>query len=109
MKTLNEIETFAAFVEIDLRARYTADYPGGHPDLVTGACATHCHMGKKFARVDIGGSGRYMVCLETGEIYGIKAYGVIHRGHKFGTLETAHSWNWGGYRATLRPSTLATA
>jgi len=62
-------------------------------------CKTHCHMGKKFARVDIGGSGRYMVELETGIIYGIKAYGVIHRGHIYGTLDTIHDWDWSDHTA----------
>lgn len=56
-------------------------------------------MGKKYARVDVGTSGKYMVDLNTGEIFGIKAYGVIHRGHQFGTLDTIHQWDWSGYRA----------
>jgi hypothetical protein len=40
-----------------------------------------------------------MVVNESGEIFGIKAYGVIHRGHKFGTLDTLFDWDWSGYRA----------
>src|ERR1035437_2987770 len=59
----------------------------------------HYHMGSKFVRVDIGGSGKYMVELLTGQIYGIKGYGVVHRGHCFGTLDTINDWNWSGYRA----------
>jgi len=47
----------------------------------------------------VGSSGKYMVENETGRIFGIKAYGVIHRGHYFGTLETIHDYNWGSYRA----------
>ena len=42
--------------------------------------------GPKYTRVDVGSSGRFMVENSTGQIYGIKAYGVIHRGHYFGTL-----------------------
>ena len=53
--------------------------------------------GKKYTKVDIGRSGKYMVVNDTGEIFGIKAYGVIHRGHYFGTLEEIDGWNWGGY------------
>ena len=58
----------------------------------------HYHIGKKYARVDIGGSGRYMVDLE-GNIFGIKAYGVIHKGHCYGTLDTIEEFFWGDYKA----------
>lgn len=109
MKTELEIKTFASLVESDQRTRYISDYGNGHPDLVTGACATHFHMGRKFARVDVGSSGRYMVDLETGEIYGIKAYGVVHKGHRFGTIDTIQDWDWGGYRAHQRQSQLTNA
>jgi hypothetical protein len=61
---------------------------------------TSIKMGKKYAKLDIGTSGRYMIDLETGEIFGIKAYGVIHRGHQFGTLDTINQFDWSGYRAT---------
>ena len=59
--------------------------------------------GKKYIKVDVGSSGKYMIPKTTGEIFGIKAYGVIHRGHKYGTLQTIENWYWGGYRAYLRP------
>ena len=55
--------------------------------------------GTKYTKIDVGRSGKYMVVNSTGEIYGIKAYGVIHKGHKFGTLNTVHEYNWSGYRA----------
>lgn len=54
--------------------------------------------GKKYTKIDRGGSGVYMVD-EKGDIYGIKAYGVIHKGHYFGNLDTINQYNWGGYRA----------
>jgi len=54
---------------------------------------------KKYTYIDVGRSGRYMVVNDTGEIFGIKAYGVIHRGHCFGTLETIENYFWGDYRA----------
>lgn len=63
------------------------------------AAKTSVKVGGKYARVDIGTSGRYMVVMETGEIFGIKAYGVIHRGHAFGTLDTINEWDWRNYRA----------
>jgi hypothetical protein len=54
--------------------------------------------GQKYTRVDVGGSGKYMVDAE-GNIYGVKAYGVIHRGHWYGTLDTIDAYFWGGYVA----------
>lgn len=58
-------------------------------------------MRKKYACVDVGNSGKYMIDLETEEIFGIKGYGVIHRGHRYGTLDSIHDWDWSGY--TARP------
>ena len=43
--------------------------------------------GRKYTKIDLNDSGRYMVDKE-GNIFGIKAYGVIHRGHRYGTLDT---------------------
>ncbi|KKM73257.1 hypothetical protein LCGC14_1412260 [marine sediment metagenome] len=54
--------------------------------------------GKKYTKVDVGSSGKYMIDRES-NIFGIKAYGVIHRGHLFGTLDTINQYNWGGYSA----------
>jgi len=65
-------------------------------------CKVKIVAGPKYTKVDIGSSGRYMVVNETGEIFGIKGYGVIHRGHRFGTLETIGDWDWSGYRAFRR-------
>lgn len=58
---------------------------------------THIHEGKKYTRVDIGTSGRYMVENETGNIFGIKGYGVIHKGHFYGTVDTTADYFWGDY------------
>ena len=56
-------------------------------------------VGKKYVRVDVGGSGKYMIDKENNAIYGIKAYGVIHKGHQYGTLDTIEDYFWGGYTA----------
>jgi len=55
--------------------------------------------GSKYIKIDVGTSGKYMVEKSTGNIYGIKAYGVIHRGHQYGTLDTIDEWYWGEYVA----------
>ena len=54
--------------------------------------------GKKYTKVDLGNSGKYMIDQE-GNIYGIKAYGVIHGGHHYGTLDTIDNYDWSGYTA----------
>ncbi len=62
--------------------------------------------GKKYIKVDVGPSGKYMVEISTEKIYGIKAYGVIHRGHYYGTLDEINQWYWGGYSgARKKPQT----
>ena len=49
-------------------------------------CETHIHYGRRWTRVDVGSSGRYMIDKD-GTIYGVKAYGVPHKGHVYGTLD----------------------
>jgi len=58
---------------------------------------TWIRIGTKYDKVDVGRSGKLMVVRETGEIFGIKAYGKIHKGHKYGTLDTIEDWYWGFY------------
>lgn len=58
---------------------------------------TSIKPGKKYDKIDVGGSGSLMVVRETGEVFGIKAYGVIHKGHAYGTLDTIEDWCWGLY------------
>ena len=57
--------------------------------------------GPKYTKVDVGPahnmSGKYMIENATGVIFGIKGYGVVHKGHRYGTLATADQWYWGEY------------
>ena len=62
------------------------------------------HVGPMYPRVAFGERGQYMVVNATGEIFGIKAYGVIHRGHAYGTLDTIEAWDWSGYTAVPKPA-----
>ena len=82
------IERFAHFVQVTNLARLEEQYPTLRADseYVTRNHTVRILPAKKYTKVDIGTSGRFMVVNETGEIYGIKAYGVIHRGHFYGTL-----------------------
>jgi hypothetical protein len=57
--------------------------------------------GPKYTKIDRGTehgmSGFLMIENATGNIYGIKGYGVVHKGHYYGTLATADQWFWGDY------------
>ena len=63
--------------------------------------------GRKYTKVDVGTSGKYMVENSTSIIYGIKAYGVIHRGHWYGTLDTIEEYDWSGYYARKKSRQIA--
>ncbi len=53
---------------------------------------------KKYTYIDQGGSGKYLINFD-GEIYGIKAYGVINLRRFYGTLDTINEFYWGDYTA----------
>lgn len=96
-----QLETFRATLEAERIRGFVAQ--GFNPEYHPNACRVR--LGRKYANVDTDGpnwSGRYMVDLATGEIYGIKGYGVIHRGHRYGTLATINAWDWSGYRAVRK-------
>ena len=86
-----KIERFRKLFEDELAQRRKIDYPSLMPEFVT------LKNGRKYVNVDIDGCGRYMVVKETQEIFGIKSYGVIHRGHFYGTLDTIDQWDWSHY------------
>lgn len=94
----NKLETFRALLEAEHIKGLLAK--GYDPTIGNHTCTVK--IGRKYANVDVGGSGRYMVDLATGEIFGIKAYGVIHRGHYFGTLDTINDYHWSEYHAITK-------
>lgn len=100
MTYAEKLEAFRAMVEDAQMARVVA--LGWSPEIHRASCATVVRPGPKYIKVDVGGSGKYMVVKETGEIFGIKGYGVIHRGHAYGTLDTIGEWDWSGYAARLK-------
>ncbi len=108
-----KLESFRAAVEAQSRDEYRKVICNGkepsNPDLLTSACVTSLKPGRKYTKVDVGTGGRYMVVNATGEIFGIKAYGVIHRSHRYGTLDTMAELHWGGYYGVRRvkPATAA--
>jgi hypothetical protein len=101
MDQITKLQTLCELIESQQRARLLAD--GMSQDLLDSGdhYRGSLKMGRKYCNVDFGGSGKYMVDLETEKIFGIKAYGVIHRGHCYGTLDTINQWDWSNYSAVL--------
>lgn len=102
MTMIEKIERFAAVVQRESIAAKVAK--GIDCDANIDNCRTKIKAGRKYTKVDIGGSGRYMVNMDTGTIYGIKAYGQVHRGKVYGTVDTIGYWNWGEYYPSSNPS-----
>lgn len=90
-----QLLALAQKIETETQARLVKDDLGCQANLDN--AITSIKIGKKYDKIDIGGSGKLMIERSTGEIFGIKAYGQIHRGHKFGTLDTINDWYWGEY------------
>ena len=93
MKTIKE---FAVKLEREQKERLQQDRLNCQANLDN--CKVTIKEGNKYTKVDVGSSGKYMIDKE-GNIFGIKGYGVIHRGYHFGTLDTINEYNWGNYRA----------
>ena len=98
-KTSVKIQEFANKVQEDQKEHFEKTYPDTEIDFWKDSYTVHVKPGRKYTKVDVYHSDKYMVVNETGEIYGIKGYGVIHKGHYYGTLETMNEWNWGGFHA----------
>jgi len=90
-----KIAQFARLVEEQQIARLKADGLACETNLRNAKVSTRA--GRKFDNILIGGSSRFMVELSSGNIFGTKAYGVVHKGHFYGTLDTTAQWNWGDY------------
>ncbi len=90
-----KIQQFADLVEKQQIERLHKDNLACNANLMQ--TKVSIKKGKKYIKVDVGTSGKFMIDQE-GNIFGIKAYGVIHRGHYYGTLETTDKFNWGGYK-----------
>ena len=91
-------DEFAALVLEQTQERLRADYPAS-PQWEWERVSVK--PGPKYTKVDIGPegnmSGKYMIENATGRIFGIKGYGVVHKGHQYGSLDTVSDWYWGGY------------
>jgi len=88
-----KINILAQKIFEDQKAVYMKRYPRLNPDH---EARTKVIYGRKYTKIDVGSSGKYMID-SNGNIFGIKAYGVIHRGKKYGTLDTINNYFWGEY------------
>ena len=98
--TLKAINELAALVTKETQERLIATGLGCEVNPKNAEASFH--VSRKYTRLDIGYSGRYMIENETGRIYGIKAYGVPNKKHYYGTLGTITDYYWGGYRPQKR-------
>ena len=53
--------------------------------------------GRKYTKIDVGNSGFIMIENSSGNIFGIKAYGVVHKGLSYGNLDTINNYFWGNF------------
>lgn len=90
------IDEFAKKVEIDQVENYHKRYGYDSPDLCASATRVSIEPGRKYTKIDVGTSGKFLVD-QSGNIYGIKAYGVINLKKYYGTLETMDQYFWGEY------------
>ena len=90
-----KLEALAARVQKERQAQLVADNLACEANMMN--AVTSIKAGKKYDKIDVGPSGSLMVVKYTGEVFGIKAYGVIHKGHAYGTLDTIDAWYWGRY------------
>ena len=99
MSTPATVEAFAALLLKERKERLARDFPNSL--WQSEVEAVDVVSGKKYVKVNVGPrnnmSGKYMVEIATGIIYGIKGYGQVHKGHQYGTLETVDAYYWGGY------------
>ena len=91
------IDQLAALILQQQRERIASHYSQWQAD----AEQVRVVPGPKYTKIDHGPehnmSGYLMIENTTGDIYGIKGYGKVHKGHCYGTLTTADQWYWGEY------------
>lgn len=93
-------------ITAETQERLTREGLGCQANLNNAVCSFK--PGRKYTKIDQGNSGKYMVVNSTEEIYGIKAYGVIHLGHYYGTLDTIGNYHWEDYQARKKEASNAT-
>lgn len=102
MTQTEKIAKLVSLITSDTLDRFTKEGHNPAHEYVIRYSTAVSKPGKLYTKIDIGHSGKYMIENSTGEIYGIKGYGVIHRGHHFGNLDTIDQYYWGNYTAVKK-------
>jgi len=92
-----KIEALARLIQTQQYERMIKE--GHTPGFAKTSASVKLKEGRKFTKIDVGGCGKYMVENSTGNVFGIHAYGQVHRGHQYGTLDTTDQFDWSGYQA----------
>lgn len=99
---LAKIEAFAALVLAERQEEMRRLYSDQQAEWET----VQVKPRKLYTLVDVGPrhnmSGKYMIEHATGIIFGIKAYGKVHKGHRYGTIDTVAERTWGLYNGGSR-------
>lgn len=102
----HKISRFAALLQVEQEERLKQQGLSCQANMNN--AVTSIKDGQKYTKVDIGTSGRYMVENATGNIFGIKGYGQVHKGHFYGTVDEIDQWYWGDYYPQRKASPLPT-
>ena len=94
LEKLTKLERLATRITAETIARLEENKLGCEANRRNAVCVVK--FGNKYDKINIGNSGKLMVDHD-GNIFGIKAYGQIHKGHAYGTLDTIDDWFWGEY------------
>lgn len=96
---VRKIGELATRVREQTQKEYRRNYPD-HPWMYD-KIEVFIVPGRKYTKIDRGEpghqSGYLMIDHESLEIFGIKGYGVPHKKHRYGTLDTMADWYWGEY------------
>ena len=87
------IDQFSTMLQAKIDEYMAAYYPNNGRELVT------IKPGKKYTKIDVGHSGKFMFDNTDCHLYFIKGYGVINRKKDFGSLPAIvqKDFDWDGY------------
>jgi hypothetical protein len=92
IQKLNEdvVNAFAKDLEKKVINYYKTEYPNIYDNDKTGenSWKVRIKKGKKYTKIDIGSSGKFMYDISDGHLYYIKGYGTIDRKKDFGDLKS---------------------
>lgn len=90
---MENVTEFVTQLQTKVDQYMTAHYPNNGKELV------QIRLGKKYIKIDIGSSGKFMFDIDNGHLYFIKGYGAIDRKKDFGYLPAIiqKGFDWDGY------------